>query len=498
MRNQQCDTRKSGTWKGDAERELLRSESFLQTIINGIQDHIIVVGRDGKILDVNEALAKAMGLPKTKIVGKFCCELAHSDLCIDQPCPVKSVFQTGQPSQVCHTHYDKEGNLRYKEITMYPVKDDNGHAIYAIEILRDVTKGMFLQQEIKESEEKFRGIVETATDAIVAIDHNHKIILFNKAAEEIFGYMREEVLGKDLNILILSQVGDHYRHVTRYMETRKPHLIGRVVEDTALRKGGEEFPVTIARSVTKVKGGPVFTAIIRDQTQTKQMERRLIQSERLAAVGEVVAHVSHEIRNPLTIIGGFANQLIRSAGVTEKDKQKLQIIANEVKRLEQFLGGVGDFTKPIEPVRQMENVNDIVETTYALLEGEARERDIEFEKNLDHNIPLSMVDPNQIKQMLLNLVKNALEATSRGGKISICTELDDHHIRMHVSDTGTGIPRGLLGEIFHPFFTTKKSGTGLGLSMCYKIIKNHGGEIRVQSKLREGSIFTIDLPITGH
>ncbi len=498
MCDQGFDTKRPGDWKEDAQEELLRSESFLQTIINGIQDHIVVIGRDGKILDVNEALAKAVGLPKTEIVGRFCCELAQAELCIDQPCPVQSVFETSQPSQVCHTHYDKEGNLRYKEITMYPVKDDNGHTIHAIEILRDVTKTMLLQQEIKESEEKFRGIVETATDAIVAIDHSHKIILFNKAAEEIFGYNREEVLGEDLNILIPTQYGDHSRHVTRYMETRKPHVIGKVVESTALRKGGEEFPVTIARSATRVKDGQVFTAIIRDQTQRKQMEKRLIQSERLAAVGEVVAHVSHEIRNPLTIIGGFANQLIRSAGVTEKDKEKLQMIATEVRRLEQFLGGVGDFTKPIEPVRQMENVNDIVETTYALLEGKARKKHVEFEKVLDPDIPLSMVDPNQIKQVLVNLVKNALEATNQGGKISICTELNDHHIRIRVSDTGKGIPRGLLGEIFHPFFTTKKRGTGLGLSMCYKIIKNHGGEIQVQSKLREGSIFTINLPITGH
>lgn len=481
------------------EQELLKTKTFLETIINSIQDRIMVIAKDGKIIDVNEAAVKAAGLPKNEIVGKFSCELSHytSEPCekLGQPSPLEYVFKSGRPSQVCHTHYDKQGKPRYEEVTMYPVKDEKWNTVQVIEIFRDVTKRMLLQQKIKESEEKFRGIVENATDAIITTDHNHKIILFNRAAEDIFGYTRDEVIGKDLSILIPPQYGDHSFYVNRYIKTRTPHVIGKVVEVTALRKGREQFTVRIARSVAKVNGHPIFTAIIRDQTQSKQLEECLIQFERLAAVGDVVAHVSHEIRNPLTIIGGFADQLIPSPGGSEKDKQKLQIIVNEVRRLEQFLAGVGDFTKPIEPIRQMADLNEIVEDIYALMEGKVREKRIQFEKMLDPDIPLSMLDPNQIRQVLVNLVKNALEATHQGGKISICTELDKDFIKIHVSDTGKGISNDLLDEVFNPFFTTKKRGTGLGLSVCYRIIRNHEGEIGVQSKLKKGSVFTISLPI---
>lgn len=479
------------------EQELLKTKVFLETVVNGIQDQIMVIGKDGRIIDVNEAVVKAVGLPKNEIVGKFCSGVSQctSEPCIDLPCSMEYVFESRRPSQVCYTRYDEGGKPRCSEITMYPVKDEKGHTTQVIEISRDVTKRMFLEQEIRESEAKFRGIVETATDAIITIDRNHKIILFNRAAEDIFGYGWDEVMGKDLNILIPPRYGDHSLYVKRYIKTRTPHVIGKVVEATALRKGGEEFPVRIARSVAEVKGQLIFTAIIRDQTQSKQLEGRLIQFERLAAVGEVVAHVSHEIKNPLTVIGGFSNQLIHSPSRGEKDRQKLQIIVNEVKRLEQFLAGIGDFTKPIEPIRQVANLNEIVEDTYALMEGKVREKGVQFEKVLYPDIPLSMLDPNQIRQVLVNLVKNALEATDQGGKISISTEMDSDFIKIHVSDTGKGIPTDLLDGIFSPFFTTKERGTGLGLSVCYKIIKNHEGKIRVQSKLTKGSLFTIALPI---
>jgi len=221
---------------------------------------------------------------------------------------------------------------------------------------------------------------------------------------------------------------------------------------------------------------------------------RLVHSERFAAVGEAAAYVSHEIKNPLMVIGGLARQVERNVEDEPNIKQKLQIIQNEVQRLETFLGDLRDFTRPAAPTKQEVNINDIIQEVDALMAEQAKSQGVKLVEHLDLNLPPLQVDPNQMKQVLLNLVKNALEALDSGGQVILSSGAEDHEVWFSVQDTGGGMPPEVLEKIFNPFFTTKEKGTGLGLAVIHKIITDHHGDISVSSSPDQGTTIRVILP----
>ena len=247
-------------------------------------------------------------------------------------------------------------------VVMYPLKYGRRSVKYFLEIARDLTEYRDLFRELQASEKRFRAILDTATDAVLSIDEDHKIILFNSAAQRIFGYSNQEVLGKDLNILIPPRYGDHQRYVQRFLERRESDIVGKTISLIALRKSGEEFPIDLSLSFLEMGGRITFTAIIRDVTEHRRMESRLLQSERLAAVGQAVAHVAHEIKNPLMVIGGVSNQIKRNL-FQEKESQKLDIVIEEVRRLEGLVANLGDFTKEYRLVKRSADVNSVKGTS---------------------------------------------------------------------------------------------------------------------------------------
>ncbi len=226
----------------------------------------------------------------------------------------------------------------------------------------------------------------------------------------------------------------------------------------------------------------------------RQSHERLLRSERFAAVGEAAAYVSHEIKNPLMIIGGFAKQLLRQPNLPPTAGEKLQIIVDEVKRLENFLGELRDFTRPALPKKQEVDLNNLIREVVGMMQDNAAANNITFDLQLDESLPLVAIDPNQMKQVLINLIKNALEAIEADGKITLTTRLMKDQIHLAVTDTGKGIPPEVMAEIFNPFFTTKKSGTGLGLPVVNKIVEDHHGTITVESTPQRGTTFTVILP----
>jgi two-component system, NtrC family, sensor histidine kinase HydH len=194
------------------------------------------------------------------------------------------------------------------------------------------------------------------------------------------------------------------------------------------------------------------------------------------------------------VIGGFARQLMRNTDIPEPAQEKLKIISDEVKRLETFLGDLRDFTRPAPPNMKESNVNDIVSDVHKMMKETAGEIGVRLETDLDQGLPLAMLDANQIKQVLINLVKNALEAMDGEGKIMIATCLREGCLSLSVTDNGKGIQPEIMREIFNPFFTTKKTGTGLGLAVINKIIEDHHGTITVESTKGQGTTFTVILP----
>jgi two-component system sensor histidine kinase HydH len=256
--------------------------------------------------------------------------------------------------------------------------------------------------------------------------------------------------------------------------------------------------------VLGASGAFIGTAFYWNKTLTRQVElkteellesqERLLRSERFAAVGEAAAYVSHEIKNPLMVIGGLAGQVERRFPDDPAVQEKLRIIQNEARRLESFLGELRDFLRPVEPRRQKVDVNQVIHEVKALMANAIKEKGVSLVERLDSNLPAIEADPNQLKQVLLNLVKNALEATDKKGKIRLSSGTQDAQVWFAVQDTGKGMPQEVLEKIFHPFYTTKDKGTGLGLAVINKIVTDHHGTITVDSLAGSGSTFTVRLP----
>lgn len=228
--------------------------------------------------------------------------------------------------------------------------------------------------------------------------------------------------------------------------------------------------------------------------ELKESQERLLRSERFAAVGEAASYVSHEIKNPLMVIGGLAHQVAKRLEDRPELQEKLRLIREEVRRLETFLGDLRDFTRPAQPVMTEVNLNQVIQEVEKLLETEAKKRGIEIVEDLDSRLPPVSADPNQMKQVLLNLMKNALEAMDGGGRLVLKSGAEEEMVWFSVTDTGVGMSPEVLAKIFNPFFTTKDKGTGLGLAVIHKIVTDHHGSILVESTPGQGSTFVVKLP----
>jgi signal transduction histidine kinase len=264
----------------------------------------------------------------------------------------------------------------------------------------------------------------------------------------------------------------------------------------ASRKNGETFPADISFSLYRAGEKLYFTAIVRDLTETKALQERINRAERLAALGQVVAEISHEIKNPLMMIGGFARQLAKES-TDEKSLTKLNIIGNEVQRLENLLKEMRDFYLPRPLNREEIEINALLKSVHNLIKEDCKKRSIRSEFKTDQEEVFVEGDKARLEQVLLNLAKNAVEAMEQGGKLSFAAGLKEGVVEISISDEGVGIPEEDHGKIFSPFYTTKKQGTGLGLSICKRIIEDHPGwSLKFTSKKGKGSNFVIAMPVS--
>ncbi len=229
--------------------------------------------------------------------------------------------------------------------------------------------------------------------------------------------------------------------------------------------------------------------------QLKESRDLLVRSEKLSAVGEVAAKVAHEIRNPLVSIGGFARFLHREMKKNDPKKAKLHIIIEEVERLERYLRDTLTFLRPNVPVFRLMNPNTLVLETFRMMDIEIDSRSVDIDLQLMDDPPMVELDPEQIRQVLMNIFHNALEAMPDGGRLSVSSCQDEDYITFSIADTGVGIEKSNIERLFTAFFTTKSTGSGLGLAISSQIINNHGGTIGISSRKGEGSVFRISLPI---
>lgn len=249
------------------------------------------------------------------------------------------------------------------------------------------------------------------------------------------------------------------------------------------------------RAALAISNAEVYRKLGEKNRQLKETREKLIRSERLAVIGNMAAYIAHEIRNPLVTIGGFARILLREYADHKKVKHNTEVIIEEVNRLEKILANIMDFSKPIKTVKTLIQINELLENTCTLMEPYLKSIPIQLDKKFNTTIPKIIVDQTQLKQVFLNLIKNAAESMPQGGKLTIETMVEDECIQIDITDTGEGMSPDVMQNLFVPFFTTKVDGTGVGLAVSQKIVDDHDGFIKAKSVLKEGTTFSIFLPV---
>jgi two-component system nitrogen regulation sensor histidine kinase GlnL len=352
-------------------------------------------------------------------------------------------------------------------------------------------------------------------DGVVVTDAVGRVIIWNRAAEEMTGIVGDDAIGRDVRTVFL----DNPAVVSQIDKTVASGRSYSDYEAEISVKHGPRHPVGLVTSLlTDDEGSPTGVILtIRDQAGVRDLKERIRRADRLAILGMIAAGIAHEVKNPLVGIRGAA-QLMRSELMSLKDAgqdssgnltEYLDVILKEADRLNNVLEGILDFTR-IKP-REMKasNIHSILDRVLLLNEENARQRGVVLSRLYDPSLPDVYGNDDQLIQVFLNIIKNAIEAMPKGGKLTVMTRMSDLFTTVQadgrkyqlmvvkVSDTGYGIKQQHLQDIFTPFFTTKDRGVGLGLALSYQIVQEHLGTIRVESQTNEGTTFSVYLPLAG-
>lgn len=357
-----------------------------------------------------------------------------------------------------------------------------------------------LLRERKSVHEKFfSDIILNSVDAIIGINKEGKIFLWNKGAENLLGYKKEEILGKGFKHLIPQYLLEKGEYEFIIEEVKKRGFIRNYLTER-ITKTGEIVNVVLTRfSIFDDRGDFLGTVgILRDVTNEIKLEKELREKETLALIGEVVSSIAHNLSNPLNIISGNAEYLLLDRKEGDEGYEELKIITEETKRITKSIRQILNFSRPISLTLEEANINDIIQEIIAKIDFLSPQKKINLKLNLVSKIPIVKIDKALIRDVLLNLLNNAIYAIKDNGKITISTSIRKGEIIIKVSDNGCGIKPENIPKIFKPFFTTKLhgAGTGLGLSFAQRIVKMHNGTIEVESVPGKGSTFSVTLPIS--
>ncbi|MEK3884338.1 ATP-binding protein [Paenibacillus sp. PL2-23] len=346
----------------------------------------------------------------------------------------------------------------------------------------------------KAAEQAKQSIVETASDAIILTDRHMKIVSWNRAAEALFSYSEQEATGQDLELFIPEQLKESYHEaVERLREQGQSMTMGQMAEWSGLRKDGTQFPAEMSLNCWQVNGEYYWSAIIRDLTERKRTQQLLLNSEKLSIAGQLAAGIAHEIRNPLTAIKGF-HQLMEAEG--NGKPYYFQILRDEMNRIELILNELLLLAKPQAMQLKQVDIRALLEQVSTLMDSQINLHNIHVEIKCEQDVPAFIpCDENQMKQIFINFLKNAIEAMPGGGQVIITlAKQDEGSLLIRIMDTGEGIPEDKLKRIGEPFFTTKEKGTGLGFMVCRKIVEDHQGSLQLFSTRNEGTTVEVVLP----
>ncbi|MBI4665101.1 MAG: PAS domain S-box protein [Nitrospinae bacterium] len=495
--------------------------AMLETILTSSPVAIIVVDAQGNTTLWNPAAETLFGWRGKEVLGKPAPSLpphlmesfmAHLEL----------VGAGGAIINIETKALTKSGAELDANLSIGSIYDESGKFAGFVGVVMDLSERKRAEEELKASEEKFRLINEAAQDAVVMMNSAGLVTSWNGAAERMFGYTAAEAMGNKIEDLIVppDMRGKHEAGMENYQRTGIGPLIGKLVEVPARKKDGAVFPCELALSSVKIRGELWALGIVRDITARKQSERMLLQSEKMASIGQLAAGIAHEINNPISYVNANNSYLRRDLekifSIVEKESRgedpvadmsgELRKLKNEclemldesedgTKRVIGIVKDLKTFTRISEEQWEVYDIHAILDGSLNIARNEIKYK-AEVIKEYNAVSPHVECIPAQLGQVFLNILINAAQAMDGRGSITIRTGEEAENMFVEISDTGNGMPQETLNRVFEPFFTTKPQGvgTGLGLSIVYGIVQKHNGSITAQSEVGKGTTFRITLP----
>jgi PAS domain S-box-containing protein len=497
---------------GGAERRVqspaIDAGVFQQAVACANHGVILVsaVSPDMPIVYANDAFLGMTGYTLPEVVGRNCRFLQGSDLAQPEIAALRSAIDARQPIQVILRNYRRDGTLFWNELQISPLTTD-GETTHFVGIQSDVTRRVNAEQALRSSEDRFRALTENGLDMISILNDDLSIVYSSPSVARVLGYPAADRVGENGTGLIHPDDLPRILRAVSSVQAGATRTTDRIIARRRHHNGNWRH---IEMLISNENDNPAIQGIVctsRDITDRIVMQEQLVQTGKLAALGELMAGVAHEINNPLAAISGQAQLLARHADT--EVQQEAKSISSMVQRASRIVRSLRTYARPSggETQRSLRDLNDIVHSSLEVIGYRLRRAEIEVELKLADDLPAVSVSGSEIEQVLVNLLSNAEQAVKDTGQgdhritvetraVSASRTSSLSGVALIVTDNGSGIDTDILPRIFDPFFTTKDvgAGTGLGLYISHGIITAHGGSITADSRPGEGATFTIELP----
>ena len=478
-----------------ARDAVAHSEARYRNLFENASDAIYTLDPRGFFTSANAATCRETGVGREGLLGRSIVPFLDPE----EVEMVKGNFKRalgGESSNYECAFIRGSGERRMVSVTNTPIRHGDD-VIGVLGIARDMTSERERAAALERSEARYTRLVESASDAIFTVDEEGHFTAVNRALESATGRSREELLGRHFTEIVDAR--DRADTWQLFVETLGG---GRQKRDFRYHAANGEIRNAAIISAPIIEGGRVVggLGVVRDTTDEKHLFEQLVQQEKLAAIGQLVSGVAHELNNPLAGVMAFSQLLLASPDVEDEDREAVETIHGEARRAAKIVSNLLTFARQHQPERRPTDVNQVLEDTLQLRRHALGVQGIALETRLAAGVPQTWADPFQLQQVFINLLGNAEQAVSeREGerRITVETRHEAGNIVVSVRDTGDGISPEATSRIFNPFYTTKPvgKGTGLGLSISDGIVREHGGRIAVESAPGEGAAFVVELPV---
>jgi PAS domain S-box-containing protein len=469
----------------------------LRTIIDSAVDGIIVIDQKGCIESFNPAAERLFGYSRSEVVGRNVNMLMPSPY-HDEHDDYLRRYATTREARIIGIGREVTG--RRRDGTVFPLHLSVGEMAIDDErkftgIVHDLSDRVALEHRLRASEARWRAIIDSAVDGIVVIDAHGRIEAFNPAAEGLFGYTENELLGQNVNVLMPSPYHEeHDTYLARYLATGRAKIIGTGREVTGLRRDGTTFPLHLSVGELTVEGDRKFTGILHDLTRRVHLEERLREGATLARIGEMAAVIAHEVKNPLAGIRGAIQVIGGRLPAESRDAAVLDEIVKRIDALDAMMKDLLVFARPPQPRPASVDVVTLVAMTADLIGQDPSLEHVQI--NVAGSAPPLFADAEMLKIVFQNLLVNSAQAMQGQGRIDVTIAALDGHCEISFTDSGPGIPEEIRDKIFTAFFTTKSRGSGLGLATAKRLVEAHHGVVAIECPPAGGTRVTVRLPVS--